>query len=166
MNVAIFGKSLWKCIQVTIRWLGWAVIQNCWCSNKKGKFGYRETQAEYHVKKEAEIGVMFPQVKEYQVPGEAKNRFIKRHRIDSSFQPSEGTNLLDALISDFYPAPELWDHVSIVLSHVIYRPLLQPTSEKAMAPHSSTLAWKIPWTGEPGGLQSMGSHRVRPTEVT
>ena len=28
--------------------------------------------------------------------------------------------------------------------------------EKAMAPHSSTLAWKIPWTEEPGGLQSMG----------
>ena len=33
-------------------------------------------------------------------------------------------------------------------------------SEKAMAPHSSTLAWKIPWTEEPGGLQSMGSLRV------
>ena len=32
--------------------------------------------------------------------------------------------------------------------------------EKAMAPHSSTLAWKIPWTEEPGGLQSMGSQRV------
>ena len=29
--------------------------------------------------------------------------------------------------------------------------------EKAMAPYSSTLAWKIPWTEEPGGLQSMGS---------
>ena len=29
--------------------------------------------------------------------------------------------------------------------------------EKAMAPHSSTLAWKIPWTEEPGRLQSMGS---------
>ena len=29
-----------------------------------------------------------------------------------------------------------------------------------MAPHSSTLAWKIPWTGEPGRLQSMGSQRV------
>ena len=27
-----------------------------------------------------------------------------------------------------------------------------------MAPHSSTLAWKIPWTEEPGGLQSMGLH--------
>ena len=33
-------------------------------------------------------------------------------------------------------------------------------AEKAMAPHSSTLAWKIPWMGEPGGLPSMGSHRV------
>ena len=32
--------------------------------------------------------------------------------------------------------------------------------EKAMAPHSSTLAWKIPWMGEPGGLQSMGLQRV------
>ena len=33
-------------------------------------------------------------------------------------------------------------------------------AEKAMAPHSSTLAWKIPWTEEPGRLQSMGSQRV------
>jgi len=33
-------------------------------------------------------------------------------------------------------------------------------SEKAMAPHSSTFAWKIPWTEEPGGLQSMGLLRV------
>ena len=33
-------------------------------------------------------------------------------------------------------------------------------SEKAMAPHSSTLAWKIPWTEEPGRLQSMGLLRV------
>ena len=34
-------------------------------------------------------------------------------------------------------------------------------AEKAMAPHSSVLAWRIPGTGEPGGLPSMGSHRVR-----
>ena len=32
--------------------------------------------------------------------------------------------------------------------------------EKEMAPHSSVLAWRIPGTGEPGGLPSMGSHRV------
>ena len=33
--------------------------------------------------------------------------------------------------------------------------------QKAMAPYSSTLAWKTPWTEEPGGLPSMGSLRVR-----
>ena len=38
---------------------------------------------------------------------------------------------------------------------------LQSPLEKAMAPHSSPLAWKIPWTEEPGRLQSMGSLRVR-----
>ena len=32
--------------------------------------------------------------------------------------------------------------------------------EKEIATHSSTLAWKIPWTEEPGGLQSMGSQKV------
>ena len=32
--------------------------------------------------------------------------------------------------------------------------------EKGMVTHSSILAWKVPWTEEPGGLQSMGSHRV------
>ena len=39
-------------------------------------------------------------------------------------------------------------------------------SEKEMAPHSSTLAWKIPWTEEPGRLQSMGSRRVRHDQAT
>ena len=34
------------------------------------------------------------------------------------------------------------------------------TLKKAMATHSSILAWRIPWTEEPGGLLSMGSHRV------
>ena len=33
--------------------------------------------------------------------------------------------------------------------------------EKGMATHSSILAWRIPWTEEPGGVQSMGSQRVR-----
>ena len=33
--------------------------------------------------------------------------------------------------------------------------------EKEVAPHSSILAWEIPWTEEPGGLQSTGSQRVR-----
>ena len=37
---------------------------------------------------------------------------------------------------------------------------LQELVEKAMATHSSTLAWKIPWMEEPGRLKSMGSLRV------
>ena len=38
--------------------------------------------------------------------------------------------------------------------------------EKEMAPHSSTLAWKIPWTEESGRLQSTGSQRVRHDRAT
>ena len=38
--------------------------------------------------------------------------------------------------------------------------------ERAMATHSSTLAWEIPWMEEPGGLQSMGSLRVGHDSVT
>ena len=38
--------------------------------------------------------------------------------------------------------------------------------EKRMATYSSILAWRIPWTEEPGGLQSIGSQRVRQAEVT
>ena len=39
-------------------------------------------------------------------------------------------------------------------------------SEKAMATHSSTLVWKIPWTEEPGRLQSMGLLRVGATSLS
>ena len=39
-------------------------------------------------------------------------------------------------------------------------PTVNPVREKAMAPHSSTLAWKIPWKEEPGRLQSTGLLRV------
>ena len=47
-----------------------------------------------------------------------------------------------------------------------YKYILIWYMEKAMAPHSSTLAWKIPWMEEPGRLQSMGSLRVRHDWVT
>ena len=38
---------------------------------------------------------------------------------------------------------------------------VEDSQEKVMATHSSVLAWEIPWTEEPGGLQSMGSQRIR-----
>ena len=39
-------------------------------------------------------------------------------------------------------------------------PGLEDSLEEGMATHSSILAWRIPWTEDPGGLQSMGSQRV------
>ena len=55
-------------------------------------------------------------------------------------------------------------HLTVVRMAIIKMTLkkgcLGCRAEKAMAPHSSTLAWEIPWTEEPGGLQSMGSWRV------
>ena len=52
-------------------------------------------------------------------------------------------------------------YVSIFLSSQLLVVYYSLSPGKAMAPHSSTLAWKIPWTEEPGRLQSMGSLRVR-----
>ena len=46
------------------------------------------------------------------------------------------------------------------LKDIVNSTKLDIHSEKAMAPHSSTLAWRIPWMEEPGRLQSMGSLRV------
>ena len=48
-------------------------------------------------------------------------------------------------------------YMSIYTSIYSYTPSF---GQKAMAPHSNTLAWKIPWTEELGGLQSRGSLRV------
>ena len=56
--------------------------------------------------------------------------------------------------------PTLIDPILFFL-YSYFRKLHWYAHEKAMAPHSSTLAWKIPWTEEPGWLQSMGSQRVR-----
>ena len=51
--------------------------------------------------------------------------------------------------------------LAVTISRVLFRVSLRGSRrqwpEKALAPHSSTLAWKIPWTEEPGRLQSMGS---------
>ena len=65
-------------------------------------------------------------------------------------------------LSSLYPG--LWLNVIFFRNTVLTAiPKCTPPHwilEKAMAPHSSTLAWKIPWMEEPGGLQSMGSLSV------
>ena len=71
-------------------------------------------------------------------------------RLNQCFVKSPGSHVEDCIISlgIYYVS-------SLVLVPIRW------WMEKAMAPHSSTLAWKIPWTEGPGGLQSMGSLRVR-----
>ena len=59
-----------------------------------------------------------------------------------------------ASLSMGFPGQEYWS------GSLIPEDLL----EKEVAPHSSVLAWEIPWTEEPGGLQSMGSQELDTTE--
>ena len=92
---------------------------------------------EGHVKVKAEIGVMLPQAQEHEEPSEKAKK-------DSPLELSG----------------RAW-----FCCHLNFG-LLAPKTEKAMAPHSSTLAWNIPWTEEPGGLQSMGLLRVGHNWVT
>ena len=70
-----------------------------------------------------------------------------------------------------YDQPRQHIRASLVAQLVKYLPAVQEIQvqslgwedplEKEMATHSSILAWKTSWTEEPGGLQSMGSQRVR-----
>ena len=52
------------------------------------------------------------------------------------------------------------DFPLVHFSHSDIEGIMLDELEKEMATHSSVLAWRIPGTGEPGGLPSMGSHRV------
>ena len=64
------------------------------------------------------------------------------------------------------PAPTPWEHrlcILLGLEETLLGSMgsrIPHPSEKAVAPTSSILAWKIPWTEEPGRLRSMGSRRV------
>ena len=52
-----------------------------------------------------------------------------------------------------------WGRTELDMTEVTYHACIHAL-EKEMATHSSVLAWRIPWTEEPSGLLSMGSHRV------
>ena len=76
------------------------------------------------------------------------------------------TSAYQALPSMGFSSQEYWSGVPVLYRQcenilIQNKIVLVIILEKAMAPHSSTLAWKIPWTEEPGRLQSMGSLRVR-----
>ena len=70
-----------------------------------------------------------------------------------SFQPLYRHHKFLGVITIIMSIPPLWFYICVCVCVCV-------CVEKAMAPHSSTVAWKIPWMEEPGRLQSMGSHRV------
>ena len=85
---------------------------------------------------------------------------------DPSSIPKSGRSLGEGI---GYPLQYFW--ASVVAQMVKNLPAMQKTCvrslgwkdplEEGMATHSNTFAWKIPWTEDPGGLQSMGLERVR-----
>ena len=78
----------------------------------------------------------------------------------------EATSLMSpALAGRFFTTSATWEAHIYTTIHKMWETRVRSLGredplEKEMAAHSSSLAWKIPWTEEPGGLQSMGSQRV------
>ena len=92
------------------------------------------------------------------------------HNINSGYSCFTHIGKKELILTTTWREVFMWCTLSTLLSAlcVLILSVLTPIvwgsysySKKAMAPHSSALAWKIPWTEEPGGLQSMGSLPVR-----
>ena len=79
-------------------------------------------------------------------------------------------NILPALLDKWASQVAQWERIRLPIQQtqeMQVRPLgWEDSLEKEMATHSSILAQEIPWTEEPGGLQSMGSQRVGHDLVT
>ena len=79
----------------------------------------------------------------------------------SKFNPLLSLVGLSGIINGaYFQNEELERHYGTKISQEGKSRSLVTLAEKAMATHSSTLAWKMPWTAEPGGLPSVGLHRV------
>ena len=90
-----------------------------------------------------------------------------RSRISKEVKGDSGTNTLKQKLTFYLYLHQECSYFLISHTHTpahghthIFKTFSTRRAEKAMAPHSSTLAWKIPWMEEPGRLQSMGSLRV------
>ena len=75
-----------------------------------------------------------------------------------SIMPSMSIHVVTNGRVSFFHVAQL--HIYVYVCVYIYMYMYIHILEKAMSPHSNTLAWKIPWTEEPGRLQPMGSLRV------
>ena len=83
---------------------------------------------------------------------------------DPGVEPVSATLQVDSLLTEPRGASLVakWYRICLPMQEMWIQSLGQEDPlEEGMATHSSILAWRIPWTEEPGGLQSMGSQRVR-----
>ena len=65
------------------------------------------------------------------------------------------------IFQEAFPVAQTVKHLSAMQETQVQSLGWEDPLEKGMATHSSILAWRIPWSEEPGGLQSLGSQRVR-----
>ena len=79
-------------------------------------------------------------------------------KLDNQHEPTVQYMELCSILCGSLDRRDVWIHMRETQVRFLDR---EDPLEKEMASHSSTPAWKIPWVGEPGGLLSMGSHRVR-----
>ena len=80
---------------------------------------------------------------------------------DPGMEPTSPALQVDSLSLSYQGSPDVTDCFFSTVSQMrLAVKLMDPFMEKEMATHSSVLAWRIPGMGEPGGLPSMGSHRV------
>ena len=94
---------------------------------------------------------------------------VKKQQLELDMEQWTGSKLGKEYIKAVYCHPAYLNHMQStsckmpdLMKHKLESRLpgeiaITPDMEKAMATHSSTLVWKIPWMEEPGGLQSMGS---------
>ena len=76
-----------------------------------------------------------------------------------SHKESDTTERLSLSLMRDFPVAQTVKHLPTMQETRVLSLGQEDPLEKEMATHSSTLAWRIPWTEEPGGLQSMGSQR-------
>ena len=69
--------------------------------------------------------------------------------------------MLEKLVLRYYSSAQLVKNLPAMQETQVQFLGQEDPLEKEMAAHSSILAWRIPWMGEPGRLQSMGSRRIR-----
>ena len=119
------------------------------------------------------MGSPEPQRQDYSVGAEATDREVVQswdhsgHEVigwgrQNGGQTLASAKLLPSTLLPRFSIGQMEPETSLQssLGNLVCRDLSLLISEKAMAPHSSTLAWKIPWMEEPGRLQAMGSLRV------